>query len=193
MSSPVSLLKSWLNEEKSAGVINPQQAILATVSPDGYPHARVIAIREIKKDKIVFFTQKKTQKVKDISNNAVVSLVFWFEHYQRQVVIEGLANALSFTENEVFWKSYPREAQIRFCAYAPTSNSIIESKALLEEKRIAIKQQYKDICIPMSNHYLGFEISYQKFKFYAYRLDELSDVFQFTIKNNNWYKEILSP
>jgi pyridoxamine 5'-phosphate oxidase len=44
-------------EEKQAGAPNPQQAVLATCARAAVPHARVVVIREMNEDSLLFFTQ----------------------------------------------------------------------------------------------------------------------------------------
>lgn len=60
---PMDLLMSWLNDEHVAGAKHAQHAILSTIGVHGYPHGRVVAIREIQSDGLIFFTQKGTRKV----------------------------------------------------------------------------------------------------------------------------------
>lgn len=191
---PMEQLKQWLNEEKVAGVANPSQAVLSTCSKEAVPHSRVVAIREINEEGLLFFTQRGTKKVQDLSQNPLASLNFWFEVTQRQVIIEGTVAPLSETENQEYWSTYPRFAQIRFCAYAPTSGQRISSKFEFEEKRKRIEQEYEGTDIPMSSFYCGYRIKPNSYSFYVYRTDELSDVHQ-CVKNKEgiWESSLLSP
>lgn len=134
MNNPILLLKNWLHHENELGVPNPQQAVLCTATPEAVPHGRVVAIREISTEGLLFFTQKNTRKVKELAHQPQASIVFWLEMQQSQVIVEGKTERLSVAENLYFWENYPREAQIRFYAYAPTSTQVIASKAELENK-----------------------------------------------------------
>jgi pyridoxamine 5'-phosphate oxidase len=191
---PLAILNNWIEEEKQAGAINPQQAILSTATVNAIPHARVVAIREISSDQgLLFFTQKETKKVTELTQNPLAAMTFWFELYQREVMIEGTVIALSDEENESYWRSYPRTAQIRFCAYAPTSAQPITGKELLENKRIRIAEEFNGKQIPMSPHYCGFRLKPTKFIFYTFRTDELSDVVEYQVKEGHWSVQLLSP
>lgn len=194
METPFWLLKSWLDKEKQAGILNPQQAVLSTVTHDAKPHARVIAIREITEKEFIFFTQLGTRKVAEISHNPDVCLTFWFEHSQREVIIEGTAKALSKQENERYWQTYPKEAQMRFNAYAPTSGQLITHKNVLEEKLAKIRDDFLEKSLPMSPLYCGFTLLPYRFIFYHYRTDELSDVINYTFSSQDgWQKTSFSP
>ena len=99
---------------------------------------------------------------------------------------------LTFEENNHYWLQYPREAQIRFYAYAPTSSEVIPNKNILEEKRKQINQEFQNKALPISPFYCGFRLKAERIVFYAYRTDELSDVFEYVSINNAWVKKILS-
>ncbi len=189
---PIKHLHQWLEDERVKGAPNPQQAVLSTVSIHG-AHGRVVAIREVDAQGLLFFTQRNTRKVAEMSMNSSVSMTFWFELLLREVIIEGIVEALSETENEYYWQNYPREAQIRFHSYAPTSAQPIRNKQELEEKRKTMQQNYTDQSIPVSPFYCGFRLKPNRFIFYAYRSDELSDVVEYTRFENKWSKQILSP
>lgn len=190
---PFDLLKEWLLEEKEAGAPDPNHAVLSTLSLDSIPHSRVVALREITSSELLFFTQKVTKKVTEIENNPQVSLTFWFELRQREVIVEGMAEPLSAQETEAYWDSYSHSAKVRFSAYAPTSGQVIASKEILEHKRTAIEQEYMDKRLPLNPLYCGFRIKPTKFLFYAFRLDELSDVIDYHFYGKVWHKQLLSP
>ncbi len=190
---PFELLNEWLQEERTAGAPNPQQAVLSTATPDAIPHARVVAIREINADGLLFFTQRNTRKVSELLSNPVATITFWFELLQREVIIEGRAVPLTDQDNALYWQSYSREAQIRFCSYAPTSSQAVTSKQVLEDKRQQIERDYTDLPIPVSKLYCGFRLKPGRVVFYAYRTDELSDVMEYCCIDGRWEQQILSP
>lgn len=61
--NPMDLLMSWLEEERTAGESYAQHAILSTSGVDGHPHGRVVAIRELQSEGLIFFTQKGSRNV----------------------------------------------------------------------------------------------------------------------------------
>ncbi|KTD16624.1 pyridoxine/pyridoxamine 5'-phosphate oxidase [Legionella jordanis] len=190
---PLSILKQWIEEERQAGAPNPQQAVLATIGQNNIPHSRVVAIREISNQDLLFFTQSSTRKVIELRKNPHISLNFWFELKQRQVIIEGQVAPLSEQENQSYWFSYPKEAQVRFLAYAPTSSQVIPSKQILEQRKKLFARQFTEQPVPFTPLYIGYRIIPSTLRFYAYRQDELSDVWEFNYQNQGWKKDILSP
>jgi len=191
--SPIDQLNSWLLAERNAGAPNPQQAVLATATKEAVAHSRVVAIREINEDGLLFFTQRGTRKVDEMKINPSVSMTFWFELLLREVIIEGIIEALNEVENERYWNDYPREAQIRFHSYAPTSSEPIQDKQALEDKCCLIREECADSPIPLSPLYCGFRLKPTRFVFYSYRADVLSDVAEYTAEKNEWKCQPLSP
>ena len=191
--TPIELLTTWIIDEKSIGAEYAQHAVLSSQGLDGAPHGRVVAIREITKDWILLFTQKRTRKISEIKNNNHVALTFWFERYAREVIVEGEASFLSKEQNTHYWDAYPKSAQIRFCSYAPKSGEPIDDKQLLEDKRQDLERFYKDNVVPCSPDYCGIAIKPKRFVFYSYRVDELSDVWEYLIDNSTIIQRQLSP
>lgn len=191
--NPIEHLNQWLQDERVAGAPNPQQAVLSTATKEAIPHSRVVAIREVNDQGLLFFTQRGTRKVEEMATNPRVSMTFWFELLLREVIIEGVVEALTEAENEQYWQSYPREAQIRFHSYAPTSSQPIRDKQELEEKKKLIQQECTDQAVPVSPLYCGFRIKPSRFVFYAYRSDALSDVVEYSRSTSGWGERLLSP
>ncbi|CAM2993839.1 pyridoxamine 5'-phosphate oxidase [Legionella steigerwaltii] len=191
--NPIIELGIWLESERKAGAPNPNHAVLSSTASDGAAHGRVVAVREISEEGILFFTQKATRKVGELKSNPCVSLVFWLELLQREVIIEGNVYRLNYEENKKYWETYPQWAQIRFLSYASTSMQVIDNKNTLEEKRQKLADSFDGKSIPFSSEYCGFRVQPQRFVFYAYRQDELSDVWEYGLKQNEWYLQCLSP
>ncbi|KTC96099.1 pyridoxine/pyridoxamine 5'-phosphate oxidase [Legionella erythra] len=193
--SPITCLKQWLTAEQDAGAVNPQQAVLSTVAsaPKPVPHARVVAVREITEEGLLFFTQTGSRKVDELMANPAAVLTFWFELHQRQISLEGQANKLSAQENAWYWQNNPREAQIRFSSYAPTSGQVIPSKDILEQKRACLHAEFEGKAIAPSPFYCGFRFKPTTVYCYSYRTDELSDASRYTCREDGWIHQLLSP
>jgi len=193
MTNPIDLLNQWLIEERERGAPDPQQAVLSTATKEGIPHNRVVAIREITSQSLLFFTQRGSRKVAELRDNPHAAMAFWFELFEREVIIEGIIEALPEAENNQYWMNYPRKAQIRFYSYAATSSQVIASKQALEDKRKNVEHDYHHKPLPLSPFYCGFRLKPAKMLFYTYRTDELSDVIVHHYNNNEWSSQLMSP
>jgi pyridoxamine 5'-phosphate oxidase len=191
--TPFNILKEWLNKEKERGVEEPCCAILSSCTSSGDPHSRVVAIREIEADSLIFFTQQKTRKVTELLNNPKACLNFLFAMQGRQVILEGIAIPISLEENEIFWTTLPRERQLRFSVYAPTSGQVIKDLNPLETRKKELIDQFTGLSIPMSEHYFGFRFIPQTWIFYTVGSISFSEVVRYTKVEDNWKKELISP
>lgn len=193
MENPLVSLQCWIQAERESGAPDPQQAVLSTVTSEKVPHARVVAIREINENDLLFFTQRGSRKVAELTDNPRVAMTFWFELNEREVIIEGKAIALSVSDNEHYWKTYSRVAQVRFYSYAPTSGQPIANKQEFEDRKKQIELDFEGKTLPLSELYCGYRILPERMIFYTYRRDELSDVFEYRHIKNKWLKQRLSP
>ncbi|HAT4400320.1 pyridoxine/pyridoxamine 5'-phosphate oxidase [Legionella pneumophila] len=190
---PFNMLKEWLNKEKERGIEDPYCAVLSTCSSSGEPHSRVVAIREIETESLLFFTQQKTRKVAELLNNPKSCLNFLFAMQNRQVILEGTAKPISQEENEAFWKTLPRECQLRFSAYAPTSGLVIKDLNQLETRKKELSEQFASLPIPMSEEYFGFRFIPKTWVFYTVGSISFSEVIRYTKIEDSWKTELISP
>jgi pyridoxamine 5'-phosphate oxidase len=184
---PILQLQNWLREEKDSGASLAQHAVLSTLGREGTPHARLVAIRDVEQEGLVFFTQSGTRKVAEIQQCPAVSLTFWFERFAREVIVEGECHLLSKAENAAYWQSYPKWAQLRFLSYAATSSQTIPDKRILEDKKIQLEKEYRQGEIPLSPHYCGCVVKPKRFVFYSFRTDALSDVIEYRLSSSQGY------
>ncbi|HFE8530162.1 TPA: pyridoxamine 5'-phosphate oxidase family protein, partial [Legionella pneumophila] len=173
---PSNMLKEWLSNEKERGIEDPACAVLSTCSSSGEPHSRVVAIREIETESLLFFTQQKTRKVTELLNNPKSCLNFLFAMQNRQVILEGTAIPISQEENEAFWSTLPRERQLRFSAYAPTSGLVIKDLNQLETRKKELSDQFAGLPIPMNEYYFGFRFIPKTWIFYTVGSISFSEV-----------------
>lgn len=190
---PLEKMKAWIELEKMKGSENPNRIVLATTSEDNVPHSRIVAIREITNQGILFFTQRETQKVKELSINPHASMTLWLPQQQRQVILEGCVKPLTLAENRYYWTTIPREQQLRFTAYAPISSQPIPSLTLLSEKYEDLKSTFKDRDIPMSDYYCGFHTIASSMCFYTLGSEHFSEVIRFEYRHGKWSQNLLSP
>lgn len=186
-------INAWLTKEKELGSANPDRVVLSTVTKNAIPHSRIVAIREITEKGVLFFTQLESRKVAELNENPHVSLVLWLPLQQRQVIIEGLAQALTQEENEHYWQTLPQDRQLRFAAYAPTSGQVIASVDQLDRQFQQLANQYAGKAMPMSHFYRGFRVSLNVIYFYTLGTTSFSEVIRATKVNDQWSEEILSP
>src|SRR5262249_36324335 len=87
---PLPLVESWLKE--AAGVARNATAMtLATVTPDGRAAARMVICRgfDARAGWLVFYTDRDSDKGRDLARHPQAALVFHWEALERQVRVDG--------------------------------------------------------------------------------------------------------
>jgi len=186
-------MQQWLNQEKNLGSPNPNNIVLATAGKTGIPHSRIVAIREITEQGILFFTQRDTRKVNELTENPRASMTLWLPLQQREIVIEGSVVALSQKENQHYWDLLPYDRKLRFSAYSPTSSQPIRALAKLENKVKLLEKQYTATTIPMSAYYCGFCLVPTMLYFYTLGTTTFSEIIKYSQSSDGWQKQTLSP
>ncbi len=193
MNVPILKLNDWLEKERKLGSSNPDRAVLATAGKDNIPHSRVVAIREINEKGILFFTQRGTRKVMELQQNPYASMTLWLPLQQREIIVEGGVIELSREVNEKYWKTLPRDRQLRFAAYAPTSTQPIQSIETINDEYHNLLKQFDRRDVPISEYYCGFRLFPEYFYFYSLGSDDFSELIKYRFNNDQWTEQLLSP
>jgi pyridoxamine 5'-phosphate oxidase len=130
--NPLVVVAQWLAQARQdAAQPNPNAMVLATVDAHGYPSARVVLCKDIDTQRggIVFYTNYRSRKGREIESNHRAAVVFHWDHRHRQVRVEGLVEPLSDTESDAYFRT--RAWQSRVSAWASEQSQPVESRAAL--------------------------------------------------------------
>ena len=95
---PYKQFTAWLEDAARGPVSQPLASSLATVGADGRPLVRTVLLKFFNADGFVFFTHLGSRKVRQMSENPHVSLLFPWLALNRQVNITGRAEKLGAYE-----------------------------------------------------------------------------------------------
>ena len=76
--NPIVVFQKWFDEALKSEVLEVNAMALATVSPSGAPSVRIVLLKEITEKGIVFFTNYKSRKGREIEDNQQVAVVFYW-------------------------------------------------------------------------------------------------------------------
>ena len=94
--SPLAPFTGWLNHALEHLPMANAMA-LATATPDGVPALRTVLLKAYSNDGFVFFTSPDTLKVRHMTENPHVSLLFFWREFNRQIRIDGTASRIPAT------------------------------------------------------------------------------------------------
>ena len=124
----------WFSETEEQINANPSELseanamVLSTVSKDGTPSSRIVLLKSFSPDGFVFFTNYNSRKGEEITENKMVSLLFFWHNSMRQIRIEGPAEKISDLESDIYFNSRPRESQA-------SSSLSLQSKTLDDKQK----------------------------------------------------------
>jgi pyridoxamine 5'-phosphate oxidase len=109
------LFKVWFDEAHAAKQQpNPNCMTLATVDGAGNPSARIVLCRgmDVETGHIVFFTNYRGRKGREVLATGKASVVFHWDHTDRQVRMEGYVVQSPHAESDAYFASRPWESRL---------------------------------------------------------------------------------
>jgi pyridoxamine 5'-phosphate oxidase len=178
-SDPLDQFKRWFGELKALDLdIEINAMHCTTVDEHGFPRSRVVLLKNFDLHGFQFFTNYKSQKGQDLLRDPKVSLTFFWPDLERQVHIIGVAERLIPEESDAYFAVRPRGSQIG--AHVSDQSTVIESRAILEQRLKDIEQKYAQSDIPRPEHWGGFRVAPIQYEFWQGRENRLHDRLRYT-------------
>ena len=190
--NPVEQFGQWLQEVVEAGLSDPSCMCLATADASGQPSQRIVLLKGYDDRGFAFYTNLESHKAKDMAANPQVSLLFPWQSLERQVIVYGRAERLTWKEADVYFHKRPRESQL--AAWASNQSEVIESRQQLEQKFEEAKERYADSDVPLPDYWGGYRVEHQAVEFWQGRASRLHDRFIYRRQDDGtWKIERLAP
>lgn len=187
---PFKQLALWIQEASDCQIFEPNAMILATADAKGFPSSRTILLKKIDRG-LVFFTNTESRKAKELHQNPVASVTFFWRELQRQAHAEGDIEKLSDEEAAAYFATRPRGSQIS--AWASHQDQIIQSRKILQDAVHDIEQEFQGKEIPIPPYWGGYRLHPKRFEFWQGRPNRLHDRFQYSLIRQAWEIVRLSP
>lgn len=185
--NPFNQFKIWLKDAMNNKIRDCNAMVLSTFDSINGVTSRVVLLKEIKENKFIFFTNYNSLKAKQIKNNNIVSLCFYWNDLERQIRIRGIANKLPNDESTSYFNLRPEESKI--AAIISNQSSYINIDEKLEDKLLEFNKNK----ISKPDHWGGYAIEPHYFEFWQGRENRLHDRFEYDKKGLCWKIKRLSP
>ena len=130
---PIKLFDKWFSEIKSSTSLEVNAMTLSTIDNEGYPKGRVVLLKHYSDEGFIFFTNYNSEKSISIKNNNKVSISFFWEDQERQVIIKGFAKKTSEEISSNYFNSRPKGSKLG-ALVSENQSAVIKSKQVLIDK-----------------------------------------------------------
>ena len=191
--NPIDLFAKWFKEAESCDkIIEPNAMTISTVNELNKPSSRIVLLKEFSDEGFIFFTNYQSKKAKSIKINKMVSLSFFWQFLERQVIVNGIAEKVSDEKSDEYFNSRPRSSQIS--AIISDQSSEIPNLKYLEQKFEKKQKELEGKKIIRPNYWGGIIIKPLEIEFWQGRPNRLHNRVFFKInKNSKWEAKLLSP
>jgi pyridoxamine 5'-phosphate oxidase len=188
---PVNWFREWLRDAIESGEPEPTAMVLATVSAEWRPSARVVLLKSVDEHGFVFFTNYLSRKGIQLSGNHAAALTFFWPLTERQVRIEGIIAKTEVDESDEYFYSRPIESQIN--AVISPQSSLISSRSHLEQEREKLLFTEVNSTLRRPEHWGGYRLKPDRMEFWQGRPGRLHDRIQYLLDGNIWTVSRLAP
>lgn len=188
---PFQQFKKWMTEAEKASLPEPYAFTLSTANRSARPSSRTILLRAYDNIGLIFFTNYKSRKAREIDENPQVSALFLWKELERQVIIEGKCQKLSEVLSEEYFSKRPRKSQI--AAWSSKQDQPIASRDALEEQYQMVELEFRNKKIPKPPSWGGYIIIPDRYEFWTGRESRLHDRFEYKKDAGLWVITRLSP
>lgn len=182
---------TWFDEAVSSQILDPYAMLISSVDENGQPHSRVVYLRNISEEGLVFYTNYNSQKGKNISYSNKIAITFFWVEIDRQIRIEGTVKRVEDSVSDAYFDARPRESQIG--AWASEQSSSIPNREFLEERVKFFLEKFKDTKVPRPPHWGGYLVNPSHFEFWQGRPNRLHDRLIYTKTDTDWKISRIAP
>jgi len=186
---PIALVREWIAGAFDRGVREPLAAALATVSADGRPSNRVLLLKAVEDDGIVFYGRYDSHKGRDLDAVPFASVALYWRETIQQLRIDGRVERVSNAESDALFGSRLRAAQAAAAA-SSQSRPLDSAEALRARFDAAIAG---DAPIPRPDGWGGYRLIPETIEFWHGNRDRLHRRLRYSRGGDAWAAERLQP
>lgn len=193
---PFAQLRRWIEEARSAESAGPSEPItvsLATVDALGLPSVRLVPIRAVEADALVFSTGLRSAKGADLIErpDAVAGLIGWTKP-RRQVRFGATAELVGVDECDRAFGARGRDGQIG--AWVRQATGTVDDRSVIEARIDEVAERFRDMThIPRPEDWRLVRLRPTAFEFWQAGSGQVHDRFRYVVTAGGWTIERLWP
>ena len=188
---PLVRINEWIEEAVKLEVPLPHAMNLSTADDFGQPSSRMVLLKSISDEGMVFYTDYESHKGQMLNKNSKAALNFWWAKTDKQIRIEGVCIKTSNQESDKYFQSRPKGSQI-------SATVSIQSKEISNYENLAKEAQDFEKRSSGSNlkrpsRWGGYKLIPNRIEFWKNEVNRLHRRELFILESNKWRKTLLSP
>lgn len=183
-------LARWLEHAVRSEVTEPNAMVVATAGADGAPGARTVLLKGLDERGLVFNTNLRSRKGRELAENPRASVVLAWLDLQRQVIVDGHVEAVENEQADAYFASRPLGS--RLAALVSPQSEVIASREPLERRWAELSASQSDPVRPA--WWGGLRVVPASVEFWQGREDRLHDRLRYRLGGDGaWTIERLAP
>ena len=181
-----------LEEAESANLIDWNAMNIASVNQMNQPSSRMVLLKKISDDGLVFYTNYNSRKGKEIELNPKVAVNFWWRELKKQIRIEGLIEKASEEDSDKYFNSRPLKSRVS--AIISNQSSKISSYEDLTNQIDNYLEQNDESSIKRPDHCGLYIVIPNAVEFWQERDNRTHERLKYILSDNQkWSSHLLSP
>jgi pyridoxamine 5'-phosphate oxidase len=191
--SPMKQVERWLEDAVLAKHPEPTAMLLATVDTQGDLAARVVLVRGVTEEGLVFYTNYDSDKGKELEACPRAAGCFYWVLLERQLRVVGSVTKVTREESEAYFRGRPRESQIG--AWASRQSAVLAGREELERQVAEARARFEGTDVPCPPGWGGYRLSPHRVELWQGRPSRLHDRLRYTRLESgpSWRLDRLSP
>ena len=188
---PLVRINEWIEEALKLEVPLPHAMNLSTADDFGQPSSRMVLLKSISDEGMVFYTDYESYKGQMLNKNSKAALNFWWAKTDKQIRIEGVCIKTSDQESDEYFQSRPKGSQIS-ATVSIQSKEIRDYENLVKEAK-DLEKRSSGSNLKRPSRWGGYKLIPNRIEFWKNEANRLHRRELFILESNKWQKTLLSP
>ena len=180
-----------LEEAEALNLVDWNAMNIATVDDKGQPSSRMVLLKKLSDEGLVFYTNYNSRKGSEIHLNNKVAVNFWWRELKKQIRIEGLISKASKEDSDDYFDSRPIKSRVS--AIISNQSSVISSYEDLKKDIDEYLEKNDESSIKRPDHCGLYILVPHSVEFWLERDNRTHERRKYFLDENGWNSCLLSP